>query len=522
MSATARFYGSLLLRRLPAMLLLFFACTILGLLFALGLPATYTSQARLLVQGQAISEELATSTVQIAALEEVQLLREQLMTRSNLIEIATSLSVFENIREMSPDQVYLRMVTATNIYAEGGDSRRTGPSPVLLTISFDARTGQVAADVVNEYVTRILAENVRLRTGQAGATLSFFEQEVERLSNELEVRSARITEFQRENADALPDDQDFRLQRQSLLQERIAAAERERRSLQETRQRTIQVFQSGTAPMGTALPPDQQELRNLENEIETLLLTFSENAPQVQALRRRIDQLETRIAQQAEFEGMDGETGSQEEASAPRDPLLALQLAEIDSRIEALEILLEESNAELELLSTAIARAPLNAIQLERQERDYENVQLQFENARRALAQASIGERLELGGRGQRITVLEPPVVASRPTSPNRLVLAAGSAAAGLTLAVALFLILELLNRTVRRPEELQGTLGISPFVTVPFIESARRRVLRRSLRLGAVMIVLFGVPAGLWALHAYVMPLDQLSRQLLESVGLA
>jgi uncharacterized protein involved in exopolysaccharide biosynthesis len=95
--------------------------------------------------------------------------------------------------------------------------------------------------------------------------------------------------------------------------------------------------------------------------------------------------------------------------------------------MEALDILIEESNAELEELNEAIARTPLNAIQLQRLERDYENLQLQFENARIALAQASIGERLEVGGRGQRITVLEPPVVASRPTSPNRLLLAAGS-----------------------------------------------------------------------------------------------
>jgi succinoglycan biosynthesis transport protein ExoP len=74
----------------------------------------------------------------------------------------------------------------------------------------------------------------------------------------------------------------------------------------------------------------------------------------------------------------------------------------------------------------------------------------------------------------------------------------------------------------VRRPEELQGALGITPFVTIPFIETTRSRVLRRSLRLATVMVVLFGIPASLWALHAYVMPLEQLSRQLLESVGLA
>jgi polysaccharide chain length determinant protein (PEP-CTERM system associated) len=521
MNAQIRFYGRLLLRRAPVMLLLFLAATLVGLILAAGLPATYASQGRLLVQGQAISEELATSTVQIDALEEVQLLREQLVTRSNLIDIANDFEVFEDIRGMAPDEIFAQMMAATSIQAEGGSaSRRSGPSPVLLTVSFEARSGQIAADVVNEYVTRILTSNVRLRTGQAGETLNFFEQEVDRLNRELESRSARITEFQRENAGALPDDQDFRLQRQSLLQERIAAAERERRALVETRRRTVQIFDAGVAPAGTALPPDQQELRDLENQLEALLLTFSESAPQVQALRRRIELLQDRIAQQAEIRGEDDDETLDPVERV--DPLLALQLTEIDGRIEALDAVLEESTAELAVLNDAIARTPLNAIQLQRLQRDYENVQLQFENARRALAQASIGERLEIGGRGQRITLLEPPVVPSQPIRPNRQLLAVGGAGAGLVLAMAFFLLLEVTNRTVRRPAELVRGIGITPFATLPYIETRRSAVLRRILQTAAILLILVGVPAGLWVVHSYVMPLDQLSRDVLERIGLA
>ncbi|MEX0351330.1 MAG: lipopolysaccharide biosynthesis [Paracoccaceae bacterium] len=518
MSPTIRFYRHLLIRRAPAMLLLFLLSTVAGLMLATGLPATFSSQARLLVQGQAISEDLAASTVQIAALEEVQLLREQVMTRANLIEIATTYDVFEDIRKMTPDQVFGSMRAATTIKSEGGNSRRSGPSPVLVTVSFGARSGQIAADVVNEYVTRILAANVRLRTGQAGETLSFFEREVERLSDELGIRSARITEFQRANADAMPNDQEFRLQRQALLQERIAGAERERRALLETRQRTIEVFAAGATPVNTELPPDQLELQAAQEELDTLLLTFSESAPQVQNLQRRIKLLERRSTQRA---GTAQPQVDQSEEESPVDPILALRLAEIDTQVEAIDVTLAEANAKIEELSDAISRAPLNAIKLQRLERDYDNVQLQFENARRSLARASIGERLEAGGRGQRITILEPPVVPSKPTSPDRRMLAAGGAGAGLFLAAALFVLLELLNRTVRRPAEITKALGISPFVTLPNIETARSRLLRRTAQVMAVLVLLVGVPAGLWVVHSNVIPLDELSQQLLVRLGL-
>ena len=518
MSLDLRFYRRLLLRRLPVMLFLVVATTVAGLVVASGLPTTYVSQARLLVQGQSISEDLASSTVQIDGLQEVQLLREQILTRANMIDIATRLNVFENINAMNPGEVYDRMRAATRVVTEGGATRRDAGSPVLLTFSFEAREAQIAADVLNEYVTQVLTASVRLRTGQARETLSFFEQEVQRLGDELERRSAGITEFQRDNADALPDDQDFRLQRQSLLQERLAAAERERRELLDTRERTIQIFETGATPQSN-LTPDQQLLVQLQNELSELLLTFSESSTRVEMMRLRIERLEERIAQQAGNALV--ETPGEPEAE-PVDPLLALQLAEIDTRIETLDVSIEQTETELAALASAISRAPLNAIQLQRLEREYENVQLQYENARRALAQASIGERLEVGGRGQRITLLEPPVVPNRPDSPNIRMIAAGSFAAGLVLAMAFFVLMELTNRSVRRPAELVKALNVTPFATLPGIETARDRVLRRSFMLAKIAVLVAIVPAGLWAVNEFYMPLDQLSESILARLGLA
>jgi uncharacterized protein involved in exopolysaccharide biosynthesis len=163
-------------------------------------------------------------------------------------------------------------------------------------VSFEARNGEIAADVVNEYVTRIIAANVELRTGRAEGTLDFFEQEVQRLSGELDARSAQISQFQAENADALPADQSFRLSRQAVLQERLASAQRELSSLIDQRARIIEVYEA-TGQIASAediLTDDQRQLRNLDRELAQLLSIYSEDAPQVVTLRRRIDTLRAR------------------------------------------------------------------------------------------------------------------------------------------------------------------------------------------------------------------------------------
>jgi len=91
----------------------------------------------------------------------------------------------------------------------------------------------------------------------------------------------------------------------------------------------------------------------------------------------------------------------------------------------------------------------------------------------------------------------------------------------GLALAAGLFLLMEILNRSVRRPAEVIKGLGITPLATVPYIESRGRRIMRRSTRVLAMLIVLTGVPAALWAVDQYYLPLDLLAERIWNRLGI-
>ena len=514
MTETLTFYLRLAVRRAPVMLLLFLVASALGVLLAMRLPTTYETAARLIVQPQQISENLAASTVQIDAREEVRILREQLLTRATLLAIANDHSVFEEQEQMLPNAIVEAMRGATTINSSGGRGRT-----VLVTVEFNARTPQIAADVVNDYVTRLLAANARQRTGAAGETLEFFEQEVQRLSGELDRRSVAITDFQRQNSDALPDDQPFRLNRVTLLQERLAAAERERRNLQDTRARTVEIFEA-TGRLGPAqeakLSPEERQLSELEGQLSVALLTFSETSPRVLQIKRRIEALKQTIASQA---GVNAE--GEASAASSAEALFALQLAEFDTRIEALGTQSTGIQAELVELEDAISRTPSNAITLQGLQRDYDNIRDQYDSAVSRLAQASMGERIEVSARGQRITLIEPAPVPTSPASPNRTMIAAGGIGLGLALAASFFFLMELLNSTVRRPTEITDKLGITPLAVLPYMESKTERLLRRTARVTAALIVLIGVPACLWAVDTYYLPLDLLADRMLERLGL-
>lgn len=518
MKAHLMFYGRLMMRRAPIMLALFLLCSIAGYLIALRVPTTFTTSARLLLQAQEISSDLAASTVQITALEELRLLQTQVTRRAILIDVAHEYDVFENINQMSPDLVVSRMNDALLIEVSGGPSRARGPQPALMEISFTARTGQIAADVVNEMITLIETESVTIRQGSADQTLAFFERQVENLAADLEESSADIAEYQAANADALPEDQPFRLQRQAVLQQLLTSSERELRSLAESRTRTIEIFNASNGTVtGAPQSPLEIELEQRRAELRRALINFSETNPQVVQLQRQIAQLEDELANQVVLPETT-DTPQQEGLS----PILRIQLADIDSRIEELEGEMADAQAELSELEGAINRSPAVGVQLNRLQRSYDLIQLQYDNMRGSLTRARIGGQVEQSGRGQRVEPLDLPGVPSSPSSPGRALISAAGSGVGLLLAGMFFVLLEFLNRTVRRPSELVRALDITPLATIPYIETHRQRFLRRSMRVAVTLAVLVGLPALLWAVDQNVMPLNELAFQVMQRAGLS
>ena len=518
MMGTVKFYWKLLLWRLPAMALLFLLCTGLGLVLAVRLPTTWATTARLLVEPPQIDPSLAASTVQISATEEIEIIRQQLLTRANLIDIANDMDVFAEDARLDPDEIVEEMRDATRIAATGGQVARGPAQPIIVDVGFEARTGRIAAAVVNEYVTRITAANVRNRTNAAEDTLEFFEQEVERLSAELDRRSSSISGFQSENAGALPDGQDYRLNRQSLLQERLAGIEREVSGLEDQRARLVEIYETtgsiGNARDNPRRSPEEARMLELEDEMSEALSVYSESNPRVVQLRSRLER-----AREAATAAAVPNAGDEID---PQNALFQLQLSEIDGRIEQLRTQTPGIDAELTALQEAIEETPLNAIALGGLQRDYENVRQQYDNAVARLSQASVGERIEVTARGQRIALIEAANVPTTPASPNRPLIAAGGVGAGLALAAGLFLLMELLNSAVRRPVDIQKHLGIVPLSTIPYIESRARRLWRRFGQVAAMLIVLLGVPAALWAVDTYYLPLDLLAQRVLDTIGLA
>jgi uncharacterized protein involved in exopolysaccharide biosynthesis len=510
------FYWALFLRRFPVMMLFILLFSGLGLVAAFKLPETYSTSARLLFEAPQIPTSMVSSTVQAGAAEQLDIIEQRLMTRANLIDIANRFNVFEDIRKMAPDRVFTAMMSATQIRRRGG--ARNGDRATMMTISFEGRSPKIVASVVNEYVTLVLQENSRFRVSRAENTLEFFEQEVERLDSELTQRSVEIVRFKSENARALPQDQAYRLGRQNLLQERLDRLERESDVIVQQRENVESNFDASRNSIVPARSAYEEQLIIGKAELERLREDYTGNNPRVIRLKDQIDRLEAIVAAGNSASSPDDEA----EVATQKQALLDAARADADSKIAVLQAQIKSTRAELEELKRNISGSASNALQLAELERDYEIIRTRYSSAVSNLNSARMGERIEATAQGQRINVIENANVPQVPSGPDRLLIAAMGILSGTGLAVGYFVLLEALNRSIRRPAELMERFDIKPIVTIPYMESETTKFLRRGLQLTATLAVLVGVPLALWYIDTYYLPLEVIVQKSLAKIGLS
>ena len=510
-----KFYLSIFFRRLPYFLVVFVLIAAAGISVAMVLPAVYQAQATIAVESEQISDELITSTVATSSIEQIQAIEQKMLARNNLLDLAGKFGVFADAPGMTASERVEAMREAASFNVINRASFGS-EGLITFTIAFTSGDADTSANVVNDIVSQVLEENVRLRTGRATDTLRFFQAEVERLSGILGEISAEIVAFQNENADRLPDSLTFRRNEQTRLQTRLLRLEQDEASLRTTRARLVEVFETrgSLRRPRDELSPEELELETVRNDYERQRVVLSETNPRLVLLKTRLDALERIVANQRRAPSGDGETIILSD--------LDLQLETLDARLEDIDGEQARLEAQLAELDAGIRATPEVALRLSTLERRQDDIQQQYSAAQANLSTAATGERLEVLSKGERFEVIETATPPQWPTSPNRKLLAAASVAAGIAAGLGLIVLLELLNRAIRRPVEITNALGIQTFGTIPYVRTRRERVVKQLIIISLLLLFVIGVPAAIWAVHTYYLPLDLLIEKAADKLGLA
>jgi len=224
----------------------------------------------------------------------------------------------------------------------------------------------------------------------------------------------------------------------------------------------------------------------LNRALSEQLAIFSETSPNVVALRARIAALQDVLRSRTAV-GVDRKTGFSD---------LDLQLSDIDGRLSYIAKERPTIARDIAELTKEIDATPGNETVLNALERNRTNIQTQYSAALARLAEASTGEQIETLAKGARFSLLEPATPPERAISPNRRKIAAMGLAGGVGLGIGLIVLLEIMNKTIRRPAELVQLFQAQPLATVPYIWTASE--MRTGGNLMSIRLALDKVIGGL------------------------
>lgn len=512
MNLDLKYYAAIFLRRIHYFIIITALVSAAAIAAALLLPSVYQASSTLVVEGSTIPTALAAPTVQTAAMEKLQNIQQKLMTRANLLDIANRMDVFPNIAEMTPDDIVKAMRDGTTIFNSANRGEAT-----FMTISFNARSGKAAAAVVNEYMTIILKQDVENQTRSAEDTSEFFKQQVQALGTQMDQISAQILDFQTKNADALPTNLAFHQTQQANLQGKLDAAEQSIKDLQDQKARLIATFNitGQVANTSTNLTPEAKQLATLNDQLNQATALFSPTNPKVKLLQAQIAQLESIVRAQSQ---------NASASTAPADPaksMFDIQIADFDARIKTVTEQRDLLAQQVAALQDRIDRTPANQVSLDAMNRDYQNLQAQYNAAVQKQSLAASAEQTAVLSKGEKITVVDSATIPDKPIKPRRTMIALGGVAAGMALGAAVILLTELLNRSVRRPRDIVKAFGITPIVTIPYLRTPNETIKRRSVFVMLMLVAIIGIPAAMYAVHVFYQPLDILLNRVTSKFGL-
>lgn len=194
-------YIDILRRRIFYFLLPFGLTSTLGLYIAAIQKPDYLSEGKILVETQRIAPDLVRPLVTATSNERIQLIQQRILTRDNLLSIASKFGLFPTRSGVL--DLMRQSTTIKPVEVEG--QPRVGASAIAFTVGFEYENPELAMRVANEFVTLIVDEDARSRSVRATEAVKILTAEAKDIEDKLESTQAQIFDIARRPRDSVPE-----------------------------------------------------------------------------------------------------------------------------------------------------------------------------------------------------------------------------------------------------------------------------------------------------------------------------
>lgn len=554
-------------RRRRLLVIITFCGILLSMLPVMLLPSIYQSTATILIESQEIPQDLVRSTVTGYVEERLQSIAQVALNRANLMGMIEQHNLYSEERKNQTTEAIIDKMRKdiamtpikTDVVGAGG---RAMSATIAFTLTYKSKSPRQALNTTNSLVSLFLEENYRSREARATTTYDFLEKQNQDLQKKIYDIEEEIARFKEQHLTALPEMVNMNIQAMERTQREI---EVRRESIKSANERKIYLegqlatLSPTRAYSGTDGRPSLQpaeELKVLRNQYISMSATRSEKHPDIIALKQKIANLEAHVGdnsaaiadlqnakvhQETKLAGLKASyTDNHPEVLAAINELAAidqlLKTARANKGKGSASQIVPDNPAyvtvqtQLQSVNLELANSLRSLDELEKKYDDYQKrletspqieqdyrklqrdltiTQAQYQENTAKLLAASEAKVLEEERAGERLTLIDPPVLPEEPVSPNRLLILMAGAVLSVGLGGGVVAIREFLDNTLHGTYKILSMTRLPVLVSIPYY-ATREEKKRRSRQRKTIVLIGVALLIGMIIFfHFAVMPLD-------------
>jgi len=453
------------------------------------MPNSYEANARVYADPEALLGTLLRGVaVDSSPATQVDMLQRTLLSRPNLERVVAKTDLDLRVYDAeSRNRLLQGLAKSIKIMPQ---------TRQLFRIEYTDSDPRLAKAVVQTVVDLFMEAAATSDRQQMRSASAFLNQQIAAYEVQLREAEARRAAFTAQYVDILPSTAlggNSRLEqaRQKLtsLRGQLQDAQLRRAVLDEQLKATPQTLAQARSAAGGG----DGRLAAAERQLRELRLRYTDQHPEVVSQRAIIAEIRA-----SGGGGSAAPAAPQATGGGPANPVyeqIKIRLVDQDGLVASLERQVRDETAELERLERLARTAPHVAAEMQNIDRDYSIIRKNYEEllARRESLQIAGAARAE--GDRMRIEIVEPPVLPTTPSGPNRVLFSAGVLAAGIGAGAVLVFLLIQLDRGFYTIHDLRG-LGLPVLGGVSSASPPKRQAASVVVFAGgfAMLLLTFGV----------------------------
>jgi len=485
---------------------------IAGTIAVLRIPDKYEASARIYVDTQSVLKPLlAGIAIQPNIDQQVMILSRTLISRPNvekLVRMADLDLATKSKREQ--DAMIDDLMKTLQIQTTGRDN--------LYTLSYRASEPEKAKRVVQSLVSIFVESSLGGKRKDSDVAKKFIDDQIRSYEKKLEEAEARLKEFKLRNiAFATADGKDYYGRvgdistqlNQARLELREAENSRDALKRQILGEEPVLLPEQGPSEStpGVSVPEIDGRIDALKKNLDTVLLRYTEQHPDVLATKRVIADLEEQRRQILAARAKAVKPGSPAAQSINSNPVyqqLKVSLAEAEATVASLRTRVAEYETRYAKLRESAQLVPQIEAEFTQLNRDYNINKQNYESLVARRESAEIGGDMEASGGGADFRLIDPPRASPQPVAPNRVVLLPLALLAALGAGFFASFVASQVWPTFLDARSLRDTTGVPVLGSVSMtMTDALKRKERRGLIgfAGGTLALLGSFGAGIFAL---------------------